>query len=596
MTFLPRPFSVCGFRSVSPRRALFCLTSLAAAILLTPFSQASSLTWNSGGGSPATPVDGSGTWNTSTAWWSNGVSNSAWNNANNDTAVFGSSNGAAGTIDLGAAITAGGITFNAATSGNYTVTGGAGPYTLTLAGVTPTITANVNAGISAVIGGSAGLTKAGAGVLTLSGTNTYTNGTVISAGTLSAGANLNVGAALSSIAILNGATFQWTGGLSGFNHTWTLGSGTATIQVDGAAGLLSNGAIGFTGTGARTLALAGTTAASTLGGVLADNGGEVTSLTKNGTGVWNLAAANSYSGDTTINAGTLALTSGSDRISVASTVKVNSGATLRLDVTAGQTIGTLQDGTSGGGTISGNAIGTAVVTVQKGAFSGVLKDQNASKFLSLGKTTSDTLILTGTNNSYTGGTTIASGTLLINNVSGNAMGTGGVSLGAATLGGSGFTTATVTTTGVSSVISPGNSPGTLTLGALDATNGGRFVFELGTSQDLLNITGALTGSTASGGLIFDLSNSGGLAAGVTYTLITFGSATGLNYTDLAVNTLPSGFTLNNSFGGGGSGFNITATSLQVQFNSVPEPSTWMLLTAGIFLLVVLCRRDQRLEH
>ena len=62
---------------------------------------------------------------------------------------------------------------------------------LTLAGVSPTIAVNAmgsgkGATVSAEIAGTAGLIKAGAGTLTLMGTNTYTGGTVVNGGTLAA--------------------------------------------------------------------------------------------------------------------------------------------------------------------------------------------------------------------------------------------------------------------------------------------------------------------------------------------------------------------------------------------------------------------------
>lgn len=96
--------------------------------------------------------------------------------------------------------------------------------TLTLAGTTPTINVGTlgsgkSATISAVIAGTAGLTKAGAGTLVLNGAavNTYTGGTVVTNGTLlesfvnispTTTANLiNSGNALT----LGGATFQLNG-------------------------------------------------------------------------------------------------------------------------------------------------------------------------------------------------------------------------------------------------------------------------------------------------------------------------------------------------------------------------------------------------
>jgi autotransporter-associated beta strand protein len=88
------------------------------------------------------------------------------------------------------AIDAAGVTTNSITYGAGQTTAinlGTSPNTITLAGTTPTITVNhpgVVQTISSPVAGSAGLVKAGVGVLTLSGTNTYTGGSSINAGTL----------------------------------------------------------------------------------------------------------------------------------------------------------------------------------------------------------------------------------------------------------------------------------------------------------------------------------------------------------------------------------------------------------------------------
>src|SRR6218665_2445960 len=99
--------------------------------------------------------DGTGNWNTTdlNRWLLGGVPQ-AWNNTTNDTAVFGSGSGVAGTIPLTEAITAGGLTFNATGSGTYTLSGNV----LTLAG-TPMIDASVAAAINSSLAGTAGFTK-----------------------------------------------------------------------------------------------------------------------------------------------------------------------------------------------------------------------------------------------------------------------------------------------------------------------------------------------------------------------------------------------------------------------------------------------------
>ncbi|MCX7414566.1 MAG: autotransporter-associated beta strand repeat-containing protein, partial [Planctomycetia bacterium] len=173
----------------------------------------------------ASPQDGGGTWSTSvsgTNWW-NGTANVAWPNLTTSSAIFGAGSGAAGTVTVGDTVTTNGITFNSPGSGAYTLTGG----TISLAGATPTITANSAASIGSILSGSAGLTKTGSGMLTLSGANSYSGATTISQGTLKAGS----AAALPAATAL---TVNSTGvlDLNGFNATVaSLAAGASTAKI-----------------------------------------------------------------------------------------------------------------------------------------------------------------------------------------------------------------------------------------------------------------------------------------------------------------------------------------------------------------------------
>jgi hypothetical protein len=100
--------------------------TLAVALLLgsATTATANSLTWDSSGANPASPVDGSGTWDTTTPLWSDGTSDAAWDNANADTPVFGNG-GFPGTVTVDPnGVTAAGFTLRS----GYTITGG--PITL----------------------------------------------------------------------------------------------------------------------------------------------------------------------------------------------------------------------------------------------------------------------------------------------------------------------------------------------------------------------------------------------------------------------------------------------------------------------------------
>lgn len=100
-------------------RSRLASASLVLALLASVQSaSAATYQWDPGL-TPGTPSGGTGTWNTTNTNWSNGSSDVAWPNvaANDDKAVFG---GSAGTVALGASLTAGGLVFN--TSG-YTLSG-----------------------------------------------------------------------------------------------------------------------------------------------------------------------------------------------------------------------------------------------------------------------------------------------------------------------------------------------------------------------------------------------------------------------------------------------------------------------------------------
>lgn len=253
----------------SPVAPRFAAASALALLLSTvaPFTHAANLTW---------ATSAAGTWNTSTttAWNPGPV---AWSSSTSttDVAVFDGTTNYTVTLAPSTDIYLGGIT-TSATLGGVIIQTALGS-SLNLTGATPTFTLNNNAGgmdIYAVTKGSTGLTKAGAGTLSLYAANTYTGGTTINAGQITVRVNnaihtsnaLTMNAGFLSLAGFNQTVASLTGA-SGATVRAT--AGTATLTVDGAssttfAGSLSDGAaalrLNLTVAGG-TLALTGTSKA-----------------------------------------------------------------------------------------------------------------------------------------------------------------------------------------------------------------------------------------------------------------------------------------------------------------------------------------------
>jgi fibronectin-binding autotransporter adhesin len=159
----------------------------------------------------------------------------------------------------------------------------------------------------------------------------------------------------------------------------------------------------------RTLTLTGTnTGDNTLAGVLANSPTATLSLVKAGAGTWALTGANTYSGTTTINAGTLKL-GGDNRLPVGTVVNFGTAAATQLDMTNRlQTIGGLSGNLA---TNSSILLGTGTLTVNQTAdetYSGAISGAGGT----LVKNGSNLLVLDGAN-TFAGGLTIGGGTLQI---------------------------------------------------------------------------------------------------------------------------------------------------------------------------------------
>ena len=120
-----------------------------------------------------------------------------------------------------------------------------------------------------------------------------------------------IGAAtnLPSNIIFDGGTLRYTGPGDNTDRLFTLTSNGGTLDASGSASInfTNTAAIAFSGTGSRTLWLVGTSGTTnTFNPAIGDPSGGKLSLVKDGTSRWFIGNGdNTYSGDTTINAGTL---------------------------------------------------------------------------------------------------------------------------------------------------------------------------------------------------------------------------------------------------------------------------------------------------
>ncbi|RFZ87584.1 autotransporter outer membrane beta-barrel domain-containing protein [Shinella sp. WSJ-2] len=374
-----------------------------------------------------------------------------------------------------------------------------------------------NIRIAPVIAGVGGLTKDGLGTLTLTGENTFGGGTTIVEGILRLG---------------NGGT-------------------TGSILGD----VTNNGILAFNRADSVTF-----------DGVISGNG----AVEKAGLGTTILTAGNSYTGGTTITAGTLQLGDGnttgsilgdvanngilafnrSDNVIFSGLISGNGGieqagtgkTTLTADNTsAGNTTiarGTLQLGNGGTtGSVAGNVTNNGTLIFDRSntlVFDGVISGGGT-----MVKNGAGVLELTA-NNSYLGATAVNSGTLLVNGDQSAATGLTTVNSGA-TLGGSGTLGGDVTIAD-GAVLAPGNSPGTLTInGDLSLASGATLNYQFGEAgvvggalNDLVNVGGDLI---LDGTLNVSVSSGGTFGSGI-YRVFNYDGT--LTDNGLELGTMPFG--------------------------------------------------------
>jgi autotransporter-associated beta strand repeat/autotransporter-associated beta strand repeat/autotransporter-associated beta strand repeat/autotransporter-associated beta strand repeat len=437
--------------------------------------------------------------------------------------------------------------------------------------------------INGVIGTTTGtLTKDGVGTLTLGGTNTYTGATTVNAGTLKAGKITQAFGNGSAVTVGAAGTLD----IGGFNETLGSLSGSGVVTNSGAA---------------KTLTV-GNANSTTFSGVI-DNAGGAIGLTKAGAGTLTLSGANTYTGNTAISRGILNAQSNSALGSGSVTVTGGNIAGLQLQggITVANALTIASYGIGGVGAlqnVSGDNNYTGLITLSAdsriNSDSGTLTLSNAGTitgancWLTVGgsgnttinsaigtgagkliKDGAGTFTLTGTN-TYSGGTTISAGTVLV--TSAGALGTGAVT----NSDGGTLDIGTTALSGIGIYTQGATAPSTLKLTANSNTAYGSISAAsaaITAANSTLNITvdgyiptgAALTAITTTGGI----DNAPGTITSSSSTVSFTAAKSGNN---LVLTAVRSG---TNSFQGAGAAVNSNDANVGAVLDNITSPSSDM---------------------
>jgi autotransporter-associated beta strand protein len=401
---------------------------------------------------------GSGTWNATNTNWTNatGTADDVWAE---QFAIFGTT---AGTVTVEGAQAFTGMQF--LTSGYMLTECTDGELVTSLADTKIRVGSGITATIATPITGSGGLSKQESGTLILSGANTYSGTTAINGGILRTAATDTLSAQSAQV-VAAGAQLD----LDGYSQTIGALSGSGSVLLD-----------------AATLTVGNDTAGITFAGVISSGG----NLTKTGTQALILTGANTYTGLTTVEEGTLQLGNG---------------------------------GTSG--SVAGNIQNDAELVFNRSddvAFAGVLSGTGATRFAGGGMTT-----LSADSSGFGGTVSVSNGNLRI--AAGGALGATLLTAGSSgTLSGLGTVVGDVSVLGT---LAPGGSTlGTLTVnGNVDFDAGSEFMVRIaadGSNDALAATTVELDGDVA----VSAIDTHTSYLDGQTYTILTTSSANGVSGT------------------------------------------------------------------
>lgn len=397
---------------------------------------------------------GDGVWGTPPNWRNlGGTLPTQWSG---NTAIF---NGAGGAIAIDGQQTFQGLQF---VTDGYALSsqGPGGELFVGQSGGELRVLAGVSATIDAPISGPGQIAKTGDGLLTLTGFNSYSGGTVISQGVLAVDGPQPLGV---GTVTMNGGVLRMAGcGCTPLMNDFAINRAGGTF--DAAAGVLE------------------------LHGRITDGSEGAGSITITGDGVTPgyviFGGTSSYSGPTHIAGSGILVAGSATGLSLHSDYTVDGvldlgGFNASLRSLSGAASGRI--GSSGAGPVT-----LTVTGPDDGVFNGRIVDGGDGS-VALTKSGAGVLTLTGTS-AYTGATRVEAGQLVVN---GSIASSSGLTVAAgATVSGSG----TLPSTLVLGTLSPGNSPGTITVnGDLTFGAGATYAVEVqGATSDRVNVSGAAT--------------------------------------------------------------------------------------------------------
>ena len=352
-------------------------------------------------------------------------------------------------------------------------------------------------------------TTAGTGNIRLTGTRTYTAASEIVYNGSSAQVTGNGIPTTSNITIDNPAGVTLTAALT---NTGTLNLINGNLDMANAnlsvGGLIGTGNLSHSSgaAGNRTLSITGTTSPGSYSGVISNGTATSVLLSKSGTGTLVLLGLNTYTGTTTINAGTISITTlenvsggasslGSPTSAANGTIALTTGSSILKYTGSGHTSNRIIATSTDGSTI--DASGTGTLTLTGGVTSGGGNDDVELTGTGVGvmnsviATSGGALDKTGTGtwtfsaaNTYTGTTTISAGKLEYGIA--NAISTGAITVSGGTLDMKTFSDAvgTVTVSGTGTIMGTG------------VLTGSSYAVQSGTISTILAGAGALTKTTS----------------------------------------------------------------------------------------------------